>query len=76
MYRGKDDAGELQGGPMYVFREGLPKRFHFLAFFFAIVGMVGCLPALANQLIQIFCDLVFIEQRDHRPWFQTPFSTT
>ena len=41
MYRGKDDAGELQGGPMYVIREGLPKRFHFLAFFFAIVGMVG-----------------------------------
>ena len=63
MYRGKDDAGELQGGPMYVIREGLPKRFHFLAFFFAIVGMVGCLPALqANQLIQIFRDLVFIEQ--------------
>ena len=63
MYRGKDDAGELQGGPMYVIREGLPKRFHFLAFFFAIVGMVGCLPALqANQLIQIFRDLVFFEQ--------------
>ena len=63
MYRGKDDAGELQGGPMYVIREGLPKRFHFLAFFFAIVGMVGCLPALqANQLIQIFRDLVFLEQ--------------
>ena len=49
---------KLQGGPMYVIREGLPKRFHFLAFFFAIVGMVGCLPALqANQLIQIFRDL-------------------
>ena len=48
---------------MYVIREGLPKRFHFLAFFFAIVGMVGCLPALqANQLIQIFRDLVFLEQ--------------
>ena len=62
MYRGKDDAGELQGGPMYVIREGLPKSFHWLAYLFAIVGMIGCLPALqSNQLIQIFRDLVFIE---------------
>lgn len=63
MYRGKDDAGALQGGPMYVIREALPKRWHFLASMFAIVGLVGCLPALqSNQLIQIFRDLVMIEQ--------------
>ena len=63
MYRGYDDKGELQGGPMYVIREALPKRWHFLASLFAVVGLVGCLPALqSNQLIQIFRDLVMIEQ--------------
>ncbi len=62
MYRGRDSAGELQGGPMYVIRQALPKKFHFLAYWFAGVGMIGCLPALqSNQLIQIFRDLVFIE---------------
>jgi AGCS family alanine or glycine:cation symporter len=63
MYRGKDDAGVLQGGPMYVIREALPQRWHFLASMFAVVGLVGCLPALqSNQLIQIFRDLVMIDQ--------------
>ena len=63
MYRGKDDSGVLQGGPMYVIREALPQRWHFLASMFAVVGLVGCLPALqSNQLIQIFRDLVMIDQ--------------
>jgi AGCS family alanine or glycine:cation symporter len=63
MYRGYDDNGELQGGPMYVIREALPKRWHFLASIFACVGLIGCLPALqSNQLIQIFRDLVVIDQ--------------
>ena len=63
MYRGQDDQGVLQGGPMYVIRQGLPKRWHFLASMFAVVGLIGCLPALqSNQLIQIFRDLVMIEQ--------------
>ena len=63
MYRGYDDKGELQGGPMYVIREALPKRWHFLATIFAVVGLIGCLPALqSNQLIQIFRDLVMIDQ--------------
>ena len=63
MYRGYDDKGELQGGPMYVIREALPKRWHFLASIFAVVGLIGCLPALqSNQLIQIFRDLVMIDQ--------------
>jgi AGCS family alanine or glycine:cation symporter len=38
MYRGQDDTGALQGGPMYVIRQGLPRRWHFLASMFAIVG--------------------------------------
>ena len=63
MYRGKDDTGALQGGPMYVIRQALPRRWHFLASMFAFVGLIGCLPALqSNQLIQIFRDLVMVEQ--------------
>lgn len=62
MYRGRDSNGELQGGPMYVIREGLPPRMRWLAYMFAIVGSIGALPALqSNQLIQIFRDLVVIE---------------
>lgn len=62
MYRGKDSAGDLQGGPMYVIREALPERMHFLAYVFAGTGLIGCLPALqSNQLIQIFRDLIAIE---------------
>ena len=63
MYRGRDSAGELQGGPMYVIREGMPKGWHWLAYFFAAAGIIGALPALqANQLTQIVRDLIFIEQ--------------
>ncbi len=62
MYRGKDSNGELQGGPMYMIREGLPPRMHWLAYMFAIVGSIGALPALqSNQLIQIVRDLIAIE---------------
>jgi AGCS family alanine or glycine:cation symporter len=62
MYRGRDSNGELQGGPMYVIREGLGPRWRVLAYVFAIFGMIGALPALqANQLVQILRDLVFIE---------------
>ena len=59
MYRGKDSNGDLQGGPMYVIREGLPKKFHFLAYFFAVTAMIGCLPVLqSNQLIQIIREVI------------------
>lgn len=34
MYRGKDTAGEVQGGPMYVITEGLGKKWRPLAVFF------------------------------------------
>lgn len=62
MYRGKDSNGDLQGGPMYVIREALPKRMHFLAYMFAGVGLIGCLPALqSNQLVQIVRDLILID---------------
>ena len=54
MYRGRDSAGELQGGPMYVIREGLSKRWFPLALLFAVAGIFGTLPAFqANQLIAL-----------------------
>ncbi|MFP4094455.1 MAG: alanine/glycine:cation symporter family protein [Cyclobacteriaceae bacterium] len=61
MYRGKDSAGKIQGGPMYVIEEGLGKKWKPLAVFFAIAGLFGPLPVFqANQLTQIFRDVVLI----------------
>jgi AGCS family alanine or glycine:cation symporter len=63
MYRGVDTRGELQGGPMYVIREALPPRLRFLAYWFSLVGLVGCLPAFqTNQLVQVMRDVVFVPQ--------------
>ena len=62
MYRGHDDAGDLQGGPMYVIREALHPRLRFLAYWFAFFGLIGSLPALqANQLVQLLRDLLYVD---------------
>jgi len=61
LYRGRDTAGEIQGGPMYVIVEGLGRNWKPLAAMFALFGMVGCLPIFqANQLTQAFRDIVFV----------------
>ena len=61
LYRGTDDAGRLQGGPMYIIREGLGRKWLPLAWLFAIAGMVGTLPVFqVNQLVQIIRDTVAI----------------
>jgi alanine or glycine:cation symporter, AGCS family len=58
MYRGRDSEGEIQGGPMYVIREGLSKRWYPLAILFCVCAMVGCLPIFqANQLTQVLYDI-------------------
>lgn len=58
MYRGKDSAGEIQGGPMYVIREGLGKAWQPLAVLFCVCALVGCLPIFqANQLTQVIIDI-------------------
>ena len=58
MYRGKDSAGELQGGPMYVIREALSKKWYPLAILFSVCCLVGCLPIFqANQLTQVILDI-------------------
>lgn len=61
MYRGQDTEGNWQGGPMYVIREGLGKRWVALAYFFALAGLFGTLPIFQiNQLVQILRDTIFI----------------
>ena len=58
MYRGKDSAGNIQGGPMYVIREKLNRNWLPLAYLFCVCCMVGCLPIFqANQLTQIIVDV-------------------
>ena len=60
MYRGTDSAGKTQGGPMYVVQEGLGRSWKPLAFFFAVVAVIGCLPLFqVNQLVQIMRDVIF-----------------
>jgi len=58
MYKGKDSAGEVQGGPMYVIREAMGKSWQPLAGLFCVCCMVGCLPIFqANQLTVAIIDL-------------------
>ncbi|MCW5520366.1 alanine:cation symporter family protein [Aureitalea sp. L0-47] len=59
MFRGKDSAGKLQGGPMYFIVEGLGRKWKFLAVIFSVAGLVGALPVFnVNQLTQAINDLV------------------
>lgn len=61
MFRGKDSAGEIQGGPMYFITEGLEKNWRPLAVFFSVVGMIGVSPLFqANQLTQMVRDTILI----------------
>jgi AGCS family alanine or glycine:cation symporter len=61
MYRGKDGAGELQGGPMYFITEGLGKSWKPLAIFFSFCGLLGALPVFnVNQLTQALNDILLI----------------
>ena len=57
MYRGEDSLGRIQGGPMYYIEIGLGKRFKFMAVFFSICGMIGCLAMFqANQVAEILAE--------------------
>ena len=60
MYKGKDDAGETQGGPMYMITEGLGKQWKPLAVFFSIFGLIGTLCVMqANQLTESVTTIFF-----------------
>lgn len=61
MYRGKDSAGDLQGGPMYFIREGLGKKWLPLADFFAVAGFFGATPIFqANQIVQATKEILLV----------------
>ena len=54
-FRGKDSLGEIQGGPMYVIREALGKRWMPLAAFFCVAGFFGATPVFqTNQMVAVF----------------------
>jgi AGCS family alanine or glycine:cation symporter len=58
MFRGKDSSGEVQGGPMYVIREALGKKWEPFAVIFCVCCMIGSLPIFqANQLTQAIVDI-------------------
>jgi AGCS family alanine or glycine:cation symporter len=40
-FRERNDKGDWVGGPMYFIKNGLPKKWHFLAVLFSIFGMVA-----------------------------------
>ena len=64
MYRSEDSLGQIQGGPMYYIEKGLGKNFKFMAIFFSVCGMLGCLAMFqANQVAEILDKNYAIE-----PW--------
>ena len=61
MYRGKDSEGQLQGGPMYVIREGLGSKWKPLAIFFCLAGFFGATPVFqANQIVAATNDIILV----------------
>ncbi len=53
MYKGRDSAGEVQGGPMYIITQGMGAKWRPLAVAFSIFGLVGTLCFMqANQLVE------------------------
>ncbi|MEO0553099.1 MAG: alanine/glycine:cation symporter family protein [Bacteroidota bacterium] len=61
MYRSKGDNDKIYGGPMYVIKNGLNKKWTPLAYLFCLAGTIGCLPIFqANQLTQVIRDVLVI----------------
>lgn len=55
MYKGKDDSGMPQGGPMHIIEQGLGLKWKPLAKFFAVAGLFGTMCIMnANQLTEAF----------------------
>ena len=65
MYKGKDDAGETQGGPMYMIMQGLGRNWKPLAVFFSIFGLIGTLCVMqSNQLTESVTTLFFTAEQN------------
>ncbi|NQZ76268.1 MAG: alanine:cation symporter family protein [Ekhidna sp.] len=60
-FRGKDSRGEIQGGPMYVIREALGKKWMPLAVFFCVAGFFGATPVFqTNQMVAVFKNVILL----------------
>lgn len=60
LYRGKDDMGRIQGGPMYYIENGLGKKFKPLSILFSAAGLIGCTVMFqSNQLADIIRNQIF-----------------
>ncbi|WP_370088295.1 alanine/glycine:cation symporter family protein [Ekhidna sp.] len=60
-YRGVDSEGAIQGGPMYVIREALGKKWMPLAGFFCVAGFFGATPVFqTNQMVAVFKNVILI----------------
>ena len=65
MYKGKDDAGEVQGGPMYMILSGLGPKWKPLAVFFAISGLIGTLCIMqSNQFTEAITTIFFTPEQN------------
>lgn len=61
LYRGRDENGNPQGGPMYVIREGLHKNWYGLAVFFCVAGIIGSSPIFQiNQMAAVLKEGVLL----------------
>lgn len=59
MFKGKDSAGETQGGPMYMITKGLGPKWNPMAIFFSVFGLIGTLCLMqANQLTEAITTVV------------------
>lgn len=59
MFKGKDSAGETQGGPMYMITKGLGPKWKPMAIFFSVFGLIGTLCLMqANQLTEAITTVV------------------
>ncbi|MCK8515051.1 amino acid carrier protein [Methylonatrum kenyense] len=78
LYRGEDSLGRLQGGPMYIIREGLGRRWMPLAMFFCVAALFGTLPIFQiNQLTEAVRDAILLPRgilsEDSIGWFNLLF---
>lgn len=65
MYKGKDDAGEVQGGPMYMILSGLGPKWKPMAVFFSIFGLIGTLCIMqANQFTEAITTVFFAPEQN------------
>ncbi len=56
LYRGKDFEGKTQGGPMYYIEKGMSKKYKFMAYIFAICGLIGTLALFQINQLSAFID--------------------